>query len=111
LFKGIVLTSSVTQPSTPGASVLGLSPGLSSIKAPSLVIWHKGDNCPGSPNGSAHAVFTGLTSVAVTNKAEVVITKGNWAAMPACSAFGYHGFSGDEDEVVTAIVKFIAAHP
>jgi hypothetical protein len=112
LFKGIVLTSSVTQPaSTPGASVLSLNPGLSSIKAPSLVVWHQGDNCPGSPNGSAHAVFAGLASVTAMNKAEVVITKGNWAAMPACSAFGYHGFSGDEGEVVTAIAKFIAAHP
>jgi hypothetical protein len=56
-------------------------------------------------------VFVGLTNVPVANKAEVVITKGNWVAMPACSAFGYHGYGADEDEVVTAIVKFILAHP
>ena len=110
--KGIVLTSSVTQPAnTPGASVMSLSPGLSSIKVPTLVVWHSADSCPGSPSGGAHAVYTSLTGLSSGMKAETVIKGGGWVAMPACSALGYHGYSGVEDEVVAAIVKFISAHP
>lgn len=110
--KGIVLTSSVTQVGNmPGESVMTLSPALGSIKLPTLVVWHNSDNCAGSPNASAHAVFTSLTGLAPGMKAEVVIKGGGWVAMPDCSALGYHGYAGVEDEVVTAIAKFIAAHP
>jgi hypothetical protein len=110
--KGIILTSSVTQPAnTPGASVMNLNPGLSSIKVPTLVIWHSADSCPGSPNGGAHAVYASLTGLSTGMKAETVIKGGGWVAMPGCSALGYHGYSGAEDDVVTAIAKFISAHP
>jgi pimeloyl-ACP methyl ester carboxylesterase len=112
--KGIILTSSVTMPNTsPGGEhhdVMSLNPGLSRITIPTLVIWHKGDACPTSPGGNAGAVFTALTNVATANKAEVVIDKGGWAAMPPCSSLAYHGYNGAEDEVVATIAKFIAAH-
>src|SRR5207237_1144570 len=108
--KGIVLTSSVTQPtSIPGASVMNSSPGLSSMKVPTLVVWHSADSCPASPNGGAHAVYASLTGLSIAMKAEAVIKGGGWVAMPDCSALGYHGYSGAEDEVVTALVKFISA--
>jgi pimeloyl-ACP methyl ester carboxylesterase len=113
--KGIVLTSAVTLPDTsPGGEhhdVINLNPGLGSIKVPTLVIWHKSDDCPVGPAARAGAILTALTNVAAANKGEVVIDKGGWVAMQSCSALGFHGYSGAEDEVVAVIAKFIAAHP
>ena len=56
-------------------------------------------------------MFAALTSVPDTDKAEVVIEKGGWVALPPCSSLSYHGYNGREDEVVAAIAKFVAAHP
>jgi hypothetical protein len=110
--KGLVLTSSVTQPGNmPGEAVTSLSPGIGSIKVPTLVVWHSGDSCAGSPSASAHTVFTGLTGLAPGMKSEVVVKGGGWVAMPGCSALGYHGYNGAEDDVIATIVKFIATHP
>jgi len=113
--KGIVLLSSVTMPNTsPGGEhhdVLTVSPGLRLITIPTLVVWHAGDTCPSSPSRIASTVFAALTSVPDADKAEVIIDKGGWVALPPCSSFSYHGYSGAEDEVVTAIAKFVAAHP
>jgi hypothetical protein len=113
--KGIVLLSSVTMPNTsPGGEhhdVLTLSPGLRLITIPTLVIWHAGDTCPSSPSTIAPTVFAALTSVPDTDKAEVVIDKGGWVALPPCSSFSYHGYNGAEDEVVAAVAKFVATHP
>jgi len=113
--KGIVLLSSVTMPNTsPGGEhhdVLTLSPGLRLITMPTLVIWHAGDTCPSSPSGIASTVFAALTNVPDTDKAEVVIDKGGWVALPPCSSFSYHGYNGAEDEVVATVAKFVAAHP
>jgi pimeloyl-ACP methyl ester carboxylesterase len=113
--KGVVLLSSVTMPNaSPGGEhhdVLTLSPGLRLITVPTLVIWHAGDTCPSSPSGIASTVFAALTSVPDTDKAEVVIDKGGWLALPPCSSLSYHGYNGAEDEVVAAIAKFAAAHP
>jgi pimeloyl-ACP methyl ester carboxylesterase len=114
-FKGIVLTSTVSLPdSSPGGEhhdAVNLNPGLSSIKVPTLVVWHKNDDCPVSPAVRASAILPALSNVAAANKAEVVIDKGGWVAMQTCSALGYHGYNGAEDDVVAAIAKFIAAHP
>jgi len=113
--KGMILISSVTMPNTsPGGErhdVLTLNPGLRAITIPTLVIWHAGDTCPSSPNSIAPTVFATLTSVPSADKAEVVIDKGGWVALPPCSSLSYHGFNGAEDEVVAAIARFIAAHP
>jgi pimeloyl-ACP methyl ester carboxylesterase len=113
--KGLILTSSVTVPNpSPGGEhheVISLNPGLNSIKVPTLVVWHKGDDCPTSPSTNASTVFTALTNVASPDKAAVVIDKGGWLAMPPCSSLAYHGYNGAEDQVVLAIAKFIAAHP
>ena len=113
--KGLVLLSSVTMPNTsPGGEhhdVLTLNPGLRLVTIPTLVIWHAGDTCPSSPSSIAHSVFAALTSVPDTDKAEVVIEKGGWVALPPCSSLSYHGYNGREDEVVAAIAKFVAAHP
>jgi hypothetical protein len=113
--KGIVLLSSVTMPNTsPGGEhhdVLTLSPGLRLITIPTLVIWHAGDTCPSSPSSIASTVFAALGSVPDTDKAEVVIDKGGWVALPPCSSISYHGYNGAEDEVVAAIAKFVATHP
>jgi hypothetical protein len=113
--KGIVLTSTATRPNdAPGGEhhdVMSLNPGLSAIKIPTLVIWHKGDNCPISRSGNAAGVIVALSNVAAENKAEVVIDEGGSLAMPACSALSQHGFNGAENEVVRAIADFIGAHP
>jgi pimeloyl-ACP methyl ester carboxylesterase len=113
--KGVVLLSSVTMPNTsPGGEhhdVLTLSPGLRLITIPTLVIWHAKDTCPSSPSSIASTVFAALTSVPVTDKAEVVIDKGGWVALPPCSSLSYHGYNGAEDEVAAAVAKFVATHP
>jgi hypothetical protein len=113
--KGVVLLSSVTSPTTaPGGEhrdVLTLNPGLGAITIPTLVIWHAGDTCPSSPSSSAPAVIAALTSVPNSAKAEVIIDRGGWVALPPCSSLSYHGYGGAEDEVVALIARFVAAHP
>jgi pimeloyl-ACP methyl ester carboxylesterase len=113
--RGLVLISSATMPNTsPGGEhhdVLTLSPGLRLITIPTLVIWHAGDTCPSSPSSIAPTVFAALKGVAAKDKAEVVIDKGGWVALPPCSSLNYHGYNGAEDEVVAAIASFIAARP
>src|SRR5262245_3447121 len=113
--KGVVLLSSVTVPNTsPGGEhhdVLTLNPGLPLITIPTLVVWHAGDTCPSSPSGVAPAVFAALASVPDTDKAQVVIDRGGWVALPPCSSFSYHGYNGAEDDVVAAVAIFVVTHP
>jgi len=113
--KGLVLISSVTKPNaSPGGEhhdILTLSPGLGRITIPTLVVWHARDTCPSSSSDIAPTVFTALQGVANKDKAEVVIDRGGWVALPPCSSLNYHGYNGAEDEVVAAIASFVAAHP
>jgi hypothetical protein len=109
-----VLTSAVT---VPGAApdetntVLAASPGLANISVPTLVAWHVADQCSLSPSGSAQAVFDNLTGLPAAKKGKLVATGGSQnVAMPRCSAFGRHGFNGDEQSVLIAIASFIATH-
>lgn len=111
---GIVLTSSITASSTPPdetGTVLAANPGLANISVSTLVAWHALDECALSSSGSAQSVFNGLTGLPAAKKASFVATGGlPNIAVPRCSAFNRHGFSGVEQSVLTAIVGFMAAH-
>jgi hypothetical protein len=107
LFKGIALTSPITQPGSPGATVTSQP-------------WrwqHHGvetraqrDSCSGSLAADAHAVFIDLTGVSrrqTRRRSLLPRSAGPRCRNAARSRFGY---AGDEDEVVAAIAKFILAH-
>ena len=114
--NGIVLTSSTTEPDliSPDGElhfVIEAGSNLKSINVPTLVVWHKEDICPFSRKDKASEVFKGLVSVPKGKKEELVVSHGtpNVAVSP-CSAFGFHGFNGSENTVVTGIAKFIKMH-
>ena len=108
--NGIVLTSSVTAPDPAGEShfVTEAGLGLDKITVPTLVLWHQEDICPFSHKTAAASVFSGLSGVLAPKKGETKLTGGAPnVAMSACSAFGHHGFSGQEKGAVAVIAKFI----
>jgi alpha-beta hydrolase superfamily lysophospholipase len=110
---GIILTSSVTTPDPTGEKHFVTEPGLGLglISVPTYVVWHTNDECPFSHKSAASTVFAGLTSVPIEKKLELVVSKGlPNVAMSPCSAFGFHGFTGFEDGVVSLITKFIKTH-
>jgi hypothetical protein len=108
--NGIVLTSSVTAPDPAGelhfVTEAGL--GLDKITVPTLVLWHQKDTCPFSHESAAANVFSGLSGVLAPKKGETKLSGGAPnVAMSACSAFGFHGFNGQEKGAVAVIAKFI----
>jgi hypothetical protein len=107
------LTSSVTTPESSCETHFETDPGLGLgiIAVHTYVVRHMNDECPFSHKSTASTVFAGLTSVPMEKKLELVVSKGlPNVAMSPCSAFGFHGFTGFEDGVVSLITKFIKTH-
>jgi hypothetical protein len=108
---GLVLTSPITQPGTEETgTVLGANPSLADIGIPTLVMWNEHDQCSASP-APAFAVFNGLSGVPTGKKAiSIMIEDRPNVAVHACSAFGPHGYNGEEQQAVREIAKFILMH-
>jgi pimeloyl-ACP methyl ester carboxylesterase len=99
---GVVLTSSVTAPRSPGA-VENLD--LDRIRVPVLVVHHRRDACRLTPPEQAQSIIDGLAHA--PQKKLVLLDGGADARGDPCEALHWHGFIGMEREAVDAIVDFI----
>ena len=100
--SGIVLTSSVTAYRIPGAVP---SQQLSKIKVPVLVVHHERDACKVCAPWEAARIAPALTQAPV-RKSIMVQGGGNPTGDP-CEPWHYHGFIGQEQQVVDTIADWI----
>lgn len=110
---GLVLTSSTTRSSkkwkwaqkNPNGMV---DMNLYKIRATTLIVSHKDDQCDLTPASDAPKLKEALVNAA---KVEVMyFTGGKRPKSGPCAPLSAHGFYGIEDEVVTAIADFIKAN-
>jgi len=99
---GIVLTSSLTGPSTTGdLQTVALAP----ISVPVLVVAHKADQCAVTKPGDARTLKRRFTS---SPRVQMLTFNGYSAPLSdACDPLAPHGFFGIEQKVVEAITKWI----
>jgi pimeloyl-ACP methyl ester carboxylesterase len=104
---GIVLTSSVTEPSKQSYETVRHA-GLGDIRVPALVVHHKDDGCRASPYASAPDIVKALKRAPV--KELLVFEGGSPPISTPCEAKAQHGYLGIEGEVIGAIAAWIRAH-
>ena len=100
---GMVLTSSVTVPSSTAVGVLNMD--LESIPVPAFVMSHAEDQCASSPPADAQRIADRLTGV--PKKLLTLLTGGSVPTSGPCEALSQHGFFGIELQAVDAITNFI----
>jgi pimeloyl-ACP methyl ester carboxylesterase len=103
---GVVLLGSVTSPPKGGRGVLDF--GLNRIKVPVLAIAHEDDDCPGTPPEGAKEIVKASTSS--PNAEAKYFTGGGDSGGNSCRPETPHTFYGIEEEVISAIAKFIRAN-
>ena len=103
---GVVLLSSSTIPPRGGRGILDLK--LDRIRAPLLAIAHRDDACPGTPPAGAIEIARVATSS--PNAQAKFFTGGEDAGRHPCTPETPHTFFGIEEEVISAIAKFIRAN-
>lgn len=112
--QGLVLASSSTQPTSEGNGVIPYPNGildleLENIIAPTLILAHEDDECPGTPPTGAVKIKDELTSApSVEIK---YFTGGNEPESGSCGPLSPHCFYGIDTEVVSAIANFIMTSP
>jgi pimeloyl-ACP methyl ester carboxylesterase len=99
---GLVLTSSITDASRPGA-VQNMA--LDEIRVPALVMHHRRDACRSTPPGLAPRIVEGLGNAPAKRLA--MVDGGSGAYGDPCEPMHWHGFIGMEQEAVDEIVRFI----
>lgn len=99
---GIVLTSSITEDTQKGTSLLDMD--LDKIRVPVLVVHHRDDECWVTLFDEAKRIVEKATAATV---AEFLAFSGGETRGNPCQAKSYHGFLGIEDEVVKAIAEWI----
>lgn len=104
---GVVLTSSLTVPTT-GPTTLSLAGvDLENINVPTLVVAHNADQCNATPPGNTIPhVYNRLTGAPIRK----VLTFGGGVpriSQDVCDALSYHGFFGVEQNVINAIAGWI----
>ena len=101
---GIVLTSSILYDAKSNA-VSEMK--LEKLRMPVLVVHHKNDGC-------SHCSFDLIPSVmhklTATASKEMVAIEGGQTKGDPCNAFGYHGYNGVEEEVVSKISEWVVTH-
>lgn len=103
---GVVLTSSFTEPSGFNRATV-LDAPLERIRAPTLVVHHRRDQCAHTPLYGAERIKSRLRAAP---KAELLLFDGGDPPRDApCEAFAAHGFLGIERQVVVAIADWIKA--
>jgi hypothetical protein len=100
---GMVLTSSVTVPSSTAVGVLYMD--LESIRVPAFIMSHAQDQCPVTPPADAQRIADRLTGVPA--KLVTLLTGGAAPVSGPCDAYSQHGFFGIESQAVDAITNFI----
>lgn len=104
---GIVLTSSVTEPSRLSYETVRHA-GLHDVRVPTLVVHHKDDGCRASPYAAAPDIVKALQQAPVK---ELMAFEGGSPPISApCEAKAQHGYLGIEGEVIAAIAAWIRAH-
>lgn len=103
---GMVLTSSVTVPSSTAVGVLSMN--LESIRVPAFIMSHAQDQCGSSPPADAQRIADRLTGVPA--KLLTMLTGGAAPTSGPCDAMSQHGFFGIEPQAIDAIVNFIKSH-
>lgn len=101
---GIVLTSSILYDAK---STAVSEMKLEKLSMPVLVVHHQNDGCSHCSFDLTNALMVKLTS---TSSKELIVIKGGQTKGDPCNAFGYHGYNGVEQEVVTKISKWILSH-
>jgi pimeloyl-ACP methyl ester carboxylesterase len=101
---GIVLTSSVVNPSFQGALP---SHRLDEIKVPTLVVHHEKDECKDSLFKDVPPVAAAITRA--PRKELVTFRDGGPPKGDPCEPWGYHGYPGIESRVVIKITDWIKA--
>ena len=103
---GLVLSSSVVSPRRTGAVP---TQALAALRAPVLVVHHAQDACPICAPGDVPAILRGLSNVA--DKRQVMVQGGGPPEGDPCGALHWHGFFGQEAQVVGTMADWIDAHP
>ena len=99
---GLVLTSSVTAYKKQGAVP---SQNLAALKLPVLVVHHASDACPICQPYDLDWIMKGLKNTPV--KKLVMVTGGVNPSGDVCEAMHYHGFIGQEKEVVDLMANWM----
>ena len=99
---GLVLTSSVTAYKKLGAVP---SQNLAALKLPVLVVHHAGDACPICQPYDLDWIMKGLKNTSV--KKLVMVKGGGSPSGDVCEAMHYHGFIGQEKEVVDLMANWM----
>lgn len=98
---GVVLTSSLFNPSRAGA---GLSEfDFRSLKTPVLLVHHRQDDCRETPYSQAQLLGEAFPLISVSG--------GDAPRSGPCAPFSYHGYLGREEPVVEAISAWIFGKP
>lgn len=102
--NGLVLTSSVTEPSK-GRPLTVFDIKLEGIKVPTLIVHHESDACHVTPLRGVMKIKKKLKNI---KKVEVQIFKGGDDPKGGgCGAYNYHGFPGIEPKVVKTITNWV----
>lgn len=100
---GFVLTSTIlSDPKSKAVPKMDLE----KITKPILVVHHQNDGC-------SHCSFDLIPSLMSKLNApskELMVIEGGQTKGDPCNAFGYHGFNGVEQEVVSKIAQWIVSH-
>lgn len=102
--KGIVLTSTIlTDPKSKAVPKMALE----NITIPTLVVHHENDGCSHCSFSDMPSLMNGLTK---SQTKELMVFSGGQTKGDPCNAFGYHGFNGIEQDVVSKIARWIVQH-
>jgi len=100
---GFVLTSTILSDAKSKAVT---KMELEKITKPILVVHHQNDGC-------SHCSFDlvpSLMSKLNASSKELIAIEGGQTKGDPCNAFGYHGFNGVEQEVVSKISQWVLSH-
>ena len=103
--SGMVLTSSITSASTPGAVP---SQNLAKIRIPVLVVHHEDDKCRICDPNAVLDIMEGLSNSPI--KKAIFVKGGGWTRGSTCGPWHRHGYVGIEEKVVALISQWIQ-HP
>lgn len=99
---GVVLTSSITDASLPGAIQ---NMPLAELRVPVLVMHHRRDACKATPPGPVQSLLDALANAPV--KRVVMPTAGGPVSGDPCEPRHWHGFSGMDEAAVEEIADFV----
>jgi hypothetical protein len=99
---GVVLTSSITDASLPGA-IQNLP--LARLRVPVLVMHHRRDACKATPPGPVQSLVDALANAPV--KRVLLLTAGGPVSGEPCEPRHWHGFAGMDEAAVGEIADFV----